>query len=143
MLLTGSVAALERARSTLNAHDGRLLKRLLSRMEVVATVPVEDVRVNARGGIDRDSTWVRAPFPPAWLAVIIVMERHPDDVFASCLREAADVCHAWLSLTDGEEDRNYPGRAQAARLALRLAREAQARRAEGNRWRDDVEQAVY
>ena len=129
VLATNSVVLLTELWPSLIAQDGKLLRRILKRLQSTATVPhpaadqLEDPELRESAAI-----YWRIPNPVYWTGILHVMRSHADNVAKVALTDAAASCVLYLrSLPAG-----FPGREDAARLAIELAREAQCRLAE---WR--------
>lgn len=140
---------LERVWPDLTEHDGLLLKRLLKSFWHSATFP--DPRIagiaatQAEAG--RLAAMMRVPYGPYWLPVLCLLRRHVDEVvkLPSLLEVAADVCLLWLRTTPPEiqPGEPCPGRQEAAEVAVKLAREVQALKAEGVHFHDGADERVY
>jgi len=105
-----------------------LLARLLKRLLHVASRP--DPRLRLFVGLqvtEQSEAWLRLPEPHYWYPALLVLSRHASDVATHVLLQAAEVCALWLrTMPEG-----MPGRREASILALELARETQAKLAEG------------
>jgi hypothetical protein len=130
---------LEQVWPDLIANEGVMLRRLIKRLELVASVP--DIRL--RGLVDpkvaeQAEIWFRIPHPLYWYPALCVFSRHAVDVSKHALLQAAELCALWL--------RKIPdviaSRREAGLLALELAREAQGRIAEGMHF-SEKDQVVY
>lgn len=133
-------ALLEQVWPDLIADKGQLLRRLLKRFLHIATVP--DPRSEAfLGAEDLDwlSTRLRIPFVWHWYAPLRVLARHHEEVCQISPLLAAEICELWLRTIPPE----WGGRADAAGLAIHLAREVQGLRAEGVWFQDNADQKVY
>jgi hypothetical protein len=125
---TNVESLLEHIWSELIADEGAILRRLLLRIMHVATVP--DWRYQGEvGAEDADliAAWFRIPNPLYWVPVLRTLARHSEDVTKAGIFEAAALCELWLRTMPAE----FPGRVEAGRVAVALAREVQGRRAEG------------
>ena len=127
VLATNSVVLLSELWPSLIAQDGKLLRRILKRLHSIATVPhpaadeLEDPELRESAAI-----YWRLPNPLYWIGILHVMRSHADDVAKVALSDAAASCALYLrSLPAG-----FPGRTDAARLAIELAREVQCLLAE-------------
>jgi hypothetical protein len=119
---------LERVWIELMADEGEILRRLLRRIVHVATVP--DWRYQSEvpeEDADLAAAWFRIPNPLYWVPVLRALKRHVGDVAREGIFEAAAVCGLWLRTMPAE----FPGREEAADVAIALAREVQGRYAEG------------
>lgn len=132
-LATNSEALLQRMWGALASHDGKLLKLLLNRFLVVATVP--DPLIAALSAPD-DATkvehLVRVPNWLYWPGVLSFLYGKRDEVAAIAPYAAAKLCHLWLRTTAALKARNIeiPWRKEAAEIAYAIAREIQARNLE-------------
>ncbi len=153
-LLLESVVVTENSRqvldlawSVLTDGGGRLLKRLLDRFLFVATIP--DVQlprvVTGRSIAPQVEVAFRVPLWPYWGALLRTLDEHADDVCLLAASEAARVCRTWLEKVPTEVvvGTAFPWRVEAARVAMRLAREMQAQRAEGKYVPDREDQIAY
>jgi len=133
-------ALLEQVWSQLTANNGQLLCRFLKRFLHIATVP--DLRISAIAEKD-DLDWIanrfRIPFVLYWYAPLRILNRHADDVCRLALILAADICELWLRTIPPE----WRGGYDAARLAVKLAKEAQGLRAEWDNHYDKTFQKVF
>lgn len=123
----------------LTADKGNLLRRFLKRFLYVATVP--DPRVQAfieKEDPDWSSATFRIPYVWYWHVPLRVLERHNEDVCRLSLALAAEICELWLRTVPP----SLGGRTDAAKLAVKLAREAQGLTAE-DRFRGDTDRKVY
>jgi hypothetical protein len=101
-------------------EDGALLRRLLNRFMFVATLPNSVMRLLAEKGsdfsssaatIDRDPDW------PHWPALISFLALHAADMATLAPEEVAVVANTWLR----KSKRSWPGRSEAASLAITIA----------------------
>lgn len=142
---TNATELLNRTWDTLIAADGALLNRLLDRFLFVASLP--DPLVAALSADQEEATrlqhLLRIPFWPYWGPVLTVLHARRGDVVRLAPYTAARVCALWLRTTPDELGpyRPVPWRTHAGELALEIAREIQARNAEGNYYGSD--RAVY
>jgi Transcriptional regulator, AbiEi antitoxin len=131
---------LERIWPHLVADKAQILRRLLTRIVHVATIP--DWRYqeeNTAEDADLLAAWFRIPTPLYWLPFIRTIHRHADDLAREGVFEAATFCELWLRNMPLE----FPGRAEAGDVALTLAREIQGRRAEGVVFVGTADKIVY
>lgn len=101
------------------ARDGLLLRRLLTRFLVFATVPNEAMQAIARNiGMDANAARAsfRRPHWPYWLDVLAVLHRHGSDVVKAAPCETARIVEMWLESVPPGSIR----RREAAELALML-----------------------
>jgi hypothetical protein len=124
------------------------MNRLLDRFLFIASLP--DPRVAALSKDQEQATrfehLLRVPFWPYWGPVLIVLHAHRQDVVRFAPYTAAKVCALWLRTTPDElrPDQPMPWRTHAAELALEIAREIQARNAEGSYYSaGSSDRAVY
>ncbi len=131
---------LERAWPDLVADNGVLLQRFLKRFLHVATIADPRVfQIAEQADLDWFAATFRLPYFLYWYPCLRVLERHTDDVCRLALISGAEVCELWLRTIPAR----MPGRDEASRLALKLAREAQGRAAEGGWFQNDVDRKVY
>lgn len=132
LFATNSEVLLEQMWPLVIADDGLILKRLLKRLQYAASIP--DPRVTL---LDPQTAallegHVRIAHPTYWGPALAVFDRHAGDVAGIALLPAAEACAFYLrSIPAG-----LPGRLEAARLAIELAKELQGRVAEGRHFRD-------
>jgi hypothetical protein len=138
---------LNRTWDSLTAENGALLRRLLDRFLIIASLP--DPR---RAVLSEDQEQAarfqhlfRIPFWPYWGPVLTVLHAHRADVIRLAPYNAARVCALWLRTTPDElkPDQPMPCRTQAAELALDIAREMQAHNAEGYYYSAGNDREVY
>lgn len=131
----------------LTESGGRLLIRLLDRFLFIATVP--DVRVSRVGRNESVSPQIeaafRVPLWPYWKAVLRALDDHVEDICRLAPAVAARICHIWLEKTATElaPGTPFPWRAEAAHVALCVAREMQAQHAEGRYISDRQDRVAY
>jgi hypothetical protein len=117
------------------ANQGKRLKRLLDRFLFVATLPdLELLKESAsRQPTPQMEAAFRIPRFAYWGAVIRVLDERVQDVFSIAPIEVARICSLWLGVTPVtvKSGAPFPWRSHAARLAVTVARELQARQAEG------------
>ena len=143
---TNVTELLDRTWNTLTSNDG-LLNRLLDRFLFVASLP--DPRLAILSGDQEEATrlehLLRVPFWPYWGPLLTVLHARRDDVVRLAPYTAAQICALWLSTTPDElaPGRPMPWRRQVAELALAIAREIQARNAEGRYYSAGSDRIVY
>jgi hypothetical protein len=144
---TNATELLNRTWDTLIAGSGALLHRLLDRFLFVASLP--DPRLAALSSDQEEAIrfehLLRVPFWPYWGPVLTVLHARRRDVVRLAPYAAARICALWLSTTPDELGPNQPmpWRTYAAELALEIAREIQARNAEGHYYSAGSDRAVY
>lgn len=146
-LASNAADLLERTWSILVSSKGELLRRLIDRFLYVATLP--DSRILAlsasEGDVARFEHAFRVPYWPYWGPVLSVLHAHRNDVIEHAPYQGARVCSLWLRTMPFEI---APGhrmlwRAEAAELALAIAREIQTRNEEGPYYSAGADRAVY
>ena len=151
-LATNAVDLLNQVWDTLTANNGRLLNRLLDRFLFIATLPDPRLIVlsNDPEEVTRFEHLWRIPFWIYWGPILIVLHARQGDVVRLAPYTAARVCALWLRTTPDEfgPGRQMPWRTRGAELAIAIAREIQARNAEGYYYagrsdRDVYEAALY
>ena len=149
---TNAIELLNQTWGTLTAGDGALLNRLLDRFLFVASLPDPRLAVLSDDPerAARLQHLLRIPFWPYWGPLLTVLHARRGDVVRLAPYTAARICALWLRTTPDElgPHQPMPWRTQAAELALDIAREIQARNAEGYYWsagsdRDVYEAALY
>lgn len=146
-LATNATELLERGWGVLAANYGQLLNRLLNRFLFVATLP--DPRLSQIAETAQDVTrfehLFRIPFAPYWGAVLAILHAHLPEVASLAQYTAARVCSLWLKTTPVElrTGQSTPWRREAAELSLAIAREIQARNAEGGDYSDEQDREAY
>jgi hypothetical protein len=144
---TNATELLNRTWTTLTAGTGALLNRLLDRFLFVASLP--DPRLAVLSADQEEATrlehLLRVPFWPYWGPLLTVLHARRDDVVRLAPYTAAKICALWLSTTPDElgSGRPMPWREHAAELALAIAREIQARNAEGYYYSAGSDRVVY
>jgi hypothetical protein len=144
---TNAVELLNQTWDTLTAANGTLLRRLLDRFLIVASLP--DPRMAALADdqeqMARLQHLLRIPFWPYWGPLLTVLHARRGDVARLAPYGAARVCALWLRTTPDELGplQPMPWRTQAAELALDIAREIQARNAEGHYFSAGNDREVY
>ena len=147
VIAENSSQLLSAAWSVLIKHEGRLLKLLLDRFRFVATIP--DLRVSELLGNRQAPLYVeaafRTPIWPYWRAVLQMLDGHLAEVIEHAPAEAILICKTWLEKTPPElaPGTKFPCRNHAASVALGIAREYQAQRAEEQYPKSDIEQKAY
>jgi hypothetical protein len=114
---------LERIFPILIAGDGKLLKRLLTRFLVFATVPNEEMLQVARTiGIDINSARAayRHPHWPYWLDVLEILHDHREEALRAAAYEVAKLVEMWLEFAAPGSVR----RSEAADLAILIGQRA-------------------
>ncbi len=144
---TNAVELLNRTWDSLTAGNGALLRRLLDRFLIVASLPDPRLVVLSEDQEQaaRFQHLFRIPFWPYWGPVLTVLHARRADVARLVPYSAARVCALWLRTTPDElaPDQPTPWRTQAAELALDIAREIQARNAEGYYYSAGNDREVY
>lgn len=109
--------------SALIADEGSLLKAFLKRFQHVASIPNPQYMMLA-AQLDTASeearTWERIPLWMYWLGILYALAGHVDDLLKLAPIETARLARSWLRHTS----RDWPGRQQAATLALAVAQQA-------------------
>jgi hypothetical protein len=132
LFATNSEALLEQMWPQVIADDGLILSLLLKRLQYPASVA--DPRVTL---LDSQTAallegHIRIAHPTYWTPALAVLDRHSVDVAGTALLPAAEACAFYLrSIPAG-----LPGRVEAGRLAIALAKELQGRVAEGHHFRE-------
>lgn len=140
ILATNSVALLEQRWPFLLSNDAALLKRMLKRMLIVATVPHPSIEQIEDQELRKDAhKYLRLPIPIYWIGFLSALAGHSEDVVKLACIGAAKVCGLYLSTVP----QGFVGREEAAHLAVRLAQEIQGELAEGVYLLDNVERPVY
>ena len=143
---TNATELLNRTWDSLTAGNGALLNRLLDRFLFVASLP--DPRLEALSSDQEAATrlehLLRIPFWPYWGPLLTVLHARRSDVVRLAPYTAAKICALWLRTTPDEvgPDLPMPWRTEAAELALEIAREIQARNAEGHYYAGDSDRGV-
>lgn len=147
VLATNSVELLNQNWDTLAAGSGGLLNRLLDRFMIVASLP--DPRLAILSGDREQATRLehlyRIPFWPYWGPLLTVLHARRADVVRLAPYTAARICGLWLRAMPAElaPGQPMPWRKQAAELAIEIAREIQARNAEGHYYSSGSDRDVY
>ena len=143
VLATNSVELLDDNLATLTANNAKLLNRLLDRFLIVATLP--DPRPAVLSGDQEEGKRLeylfRLPYWPYWGPLLSVLHARRGDVVRFAPYTAARLCALWLRVMPAEFAPAW--RRQAAELALEVAREIQARNAEGSYFSDREDRIVY
>lgn len=132
---TNAIELLNQTWDTLTARNGALLNRLLDRFLFVASLP--DPRLAVLSDDQEQATRLqhlfRIPFWPYWGPLLTVLHAFRGDVVRLAPYSAARICALWLRTTPDElgPHQPMPWRTEAAELAIDIAREIQARNAEG------------
>jgi hypothetical protein len=144
---SNAIELLNRTWDSLSAGNGVLLNRLLDRFLFVASLP--DPRLAALSADQEEATrfehLLRIPFWPYWGPLLAVLHARRNDVVRLAPYTSAKICALWLRTTPDELRPNSPTpwRSEAAALALDIAREIQARNAEGHYYAGDNDRGVY
>jgi len=144
---TNATELLNRTWDTLTAGNGALLNRLLDRFLFVGSLP--DPRLVALSDDQEEATrlqhLLRIPFWPYWGPLLTVFHARRGDVVRLAPYSAARICALWLRTTPDElgPHQPMPWRTHAAELALGIAREIQARNAEGHYYSAGSDRSVY
>jgi len=146
-LATNATELLQRVWLVLTADNGRLLNGLLDRFLFVATLPdprLVEIAETAEAAARLEHAF-RIPFWPHWGPVLTILHAHREEVVRLAPLMAARVCCLWLRTMPTELDpgRPMPWRREAASLAVAVAREIQARNAEGNFLSGGKHQVVF
>jgi len=147
VLAVNSSQLLEKIWPDLSCDNARLLKRLLIRFLHAATIP--DPRVTTIAESKKDvgllAAMMRVPYWPYWGAVLTFLHKHKEDLPISIQQTVAKVSCLWLEHTMPEiqPGHPWPWRKEAAEIALRMAREVQALKAEGVLLGEDSDQKTY
>lgn len=129
------------------ANKGALLRRLLRQFLHGATIP--DPRINALTSSPSEAnalaSSMRRPHGPHWIPVLRLLRQHQDEVANLAMAVAARVCGMWLETVPekNSDNRPFPGRQDAAELALRLARELQFHKAVRTYFKDKSDETIY
>ena len=100
--------------------NGELLKAFLKRFQYVATIPNPQYVAKATQiGISPDEarTWERIPLWMYWIGLLSALTNHISDILTYVPFETSRLARTWLRYTP----RNWPGRQQAAELAIAVA----------------------
>ena len=115
---------LEQVWSDLVADDAHILKRLLQRLQHVASIP--DFRfqdTEDKSLAETAEALFRIPHPLYWIPALRVLERHAKEIARMLPKPTAEVCALWLRTMPV----GTPGRKEAAALAVEVAKEIQGR----------------
>jgi hypothetical protein len=129
------------------AEDAKYLKRLLDRFLFVATIPdlgLPDL-AHRHAITPHMEAAFRVPLWPYWGALLRTLDEHVDEIASLAPIEAARICRMWLEFApvDNPSTRPFPWRLHSARIALKLARELRAQRAEGTHIGSEQECIAY
>jgi len=133
----------------LSADGGRVLVRLLKHFLHAATLPDPRLPVVLEddGDIGPLSSVMRVPYWPYWPPMLCFLDRHRDDLTVKHHQPVAEICSLWLETMPQEmrPGTPWPWRSEAARVALRMAREVRAAKALGGSYhfRDDTDKKLY
>jgi hypothetical protein len=140
ILSTDAASAFRQLWDALVEQDGRLLRRLLRRFLHVATMPDPRVEV-AFENSERVGARARCrlPFWPLWLPMLKILAERGQEVTKCASDLTAEIAQQWLTWTSSskEQRRGYPGRRDAAQLAILAAKEFQGLLAEDEIGWDD------
>jgi len=121
------------------ADKGAILRRLIRRLQQVATFP--DFRLQGLVTHVRQEdleAWFRIPNPLYWLPAFRVFARHSPDLCKYALIPTAEMCALWLRVIPREMFLSE----EAGRLAIDLAKEIQGQIAEDIHF-GDKDQVIY
>ena len=109
--------------SVLVADDGVLLNAFLKRFQHVASIPNPEymalaMQVGAEANEAR--TWERIPLWMYWLGILPALHSQKEDLISFAPTETARLARTWLRHTPVD----WPGRQEAAALALGVAKQA-------------------
>lgn len=112
---------LERLWEELKQDDGELLRRFLKRFLYTATFPSELALIFATAYQDEAVSDIVARYRNPnwfyWIPVIKFLHAHKEDIIRFARRDTAEICDKWLRFSKD----NWPGRAEAAGIAIDLA----------------------
>ena len=109
--------------SVLIEDEGHFLKIFLKRFQYVASIPNPQYTMLAGQmytSLGEVRTWERIPLWMYWLGILYALVDHLDDLLRLVPIETARLSRSWLRYTP----RDWPGRNQAATLALAVAQQA-------------------
>jgi hypothetical protein len=140
ILATNSPTLLEQLWPNLLSDNAKILRRMLKRIQIVATMPHPNIEQIADAELRREAyKYLRIPIPIHWIGFLRALRSHSDDVARLAWAGAAKACGLYLRTVP----RGFVGREEAARLALSLAREVQGLLAEDTYLLDNVDRPVY
>jgi hypothetical protein len=143
VLATNSFGLLADNWATLTANNAQLLNRLLDRFMIVATLP--DPRAALLSGDQEQGKRLehlfRLPYWPYWGPLLSALYTNRSDVVRLAPHKTARLCALWLRVIPPDFAPTW--RKQAAELALGIAREIQARNAEGHYFSDREDRHAY
>lgn len=129
------------------SNGGALLSRLLRQFLYFATIPdpVISLIPTDVGSVDELGAFARVPFWPYWGVLISLLRRRIDDIPFACQPSVSEICGLWLKSTRPPEVSapRWPWRREAAEIALRVAREVQAKKAEDVYFHDNQDEIAY
>lgn len=121
-----SVDNLERVWPHLSEGNGQLLRRMLRRLRLSASMPDESMIgwFNEQGSFTKDflEAHFRVPVPQYWLPLLQVLDHHRADGIKLAPIEVALTAESWLKVSE----LGWPAREQAAELAVSNAESRQA-----------------
>jgi hypothetical protein len=138
VLATNSAELLTRVWPTLIADDGRRLKRLMKRIMIVGTIPLPTANLDEEY-TDAASVVMRFPVPAYWDGLLQVLSSHSNEVAASCLSEAGELCAFYLRVMPVR----YGRRILVSALVLKLASEAERGLQERDYYLRDASRTVF
>jgi hypothetical protein len=132
----------------LSADSGYLLVRLLKRFLHAATLPDPRLAALIEDGKDAGplSSVMRVPYWPYWHAMLCLLDRHRNELTIAFHEPVSRICSLWLETTSPELEPGHPWpwRAEAARVALHMAKEVRLAKASRDYYfRDDTDKKVY
>jgi hypothetical protein len=131
---------LEETWPELIGEQGKLLSRLLVRLAYAGTIPDWRMKDEVEPeDADLATAWFRVPNPMYWVPILRALARHAEDVAKSASFQAAKAMELWLRVIP----LTWPGRKEAAKVALELARELQGILAEGVIVLDEIDVPIY
>jgi hypothetical protein len=138
LFATNSEVLLEQMWPSVMAGGGLILKRLLKRLQYSASVPDPRASLLEPQMAALLEGHMRIPHPTYWTPALAVFDRHADDVVKTALLPAAEACAFYLRAIPA----GLPGRVEAGRLAIQLAKELQGQIAQGRHFRN-ADKPVY
>jgi len=139
-LSANSERSLDQLWQWLLVEKGNLLRRLLRRFLHAGTLPDTNVLASvAESDADWVSAHIRVPYPPYWFGMLRALAKHGDDVVCQAMFLGAEICELWLRVVSPRSR----FRSDASRLALLLAKEAQALHGEGMIFEDNSDRKIY
>ncbi len=139
--------SLDRVWPLLVANGGALLSRLLRQFLYFATIPDPAILLvpSDVGSVDQLAAFARVPFWPYWGVMVSFLRRHVDEIPFSCQASVSEVCGLWLQWTHPSEvsTPRRPWRRETAEIAVRMAREVQALKAEDVYFHEKQDEIAY